>query len=215
VFVGLPVLMVTFNEVLGWTPTVNIIDPWDAYELTPAEGGYRLDGEVRPFETETKALKVRQPDGSLREEELVVRRSVHGPVIALRVVGVDQVPAVGLLEQYWDMGRAQSLDQFEAVLRRLQIPMVTVVYADRDGRVLYLFNGQIPVRTRGGWEFWTGLVPGDTSELIWTEVHPYDDLPRLVDPPSGWVQNANEPPWTATLPIVLRPGNFPPYFAPP
>ena len=138
-----------------------------------------------------------------------MRRSVHGPVvaerdgspIALRLVAVDRwVSAAGVLEQWWEMGRAQSLAEFEAALRRLQLPLTTVLYADRDGHVLYVFTGQVPVRSSGDWEFWAGVVPGDTSATLWSTIHPYEDLPRVTNPPGGWVQNANEPPWTATLP---------------
>ena len=139
-----------------------------------------------------------------------------GQPIALRLVAVDRwVSAAGVLEQWWEMGRAQSLAEFEAALRRMQLPMTTVLYADRDGHVLYVFAGQVPVRSSGDWEFWAGVVAGDTSTTLWSAIHPYEDLPRVIDPPGGWVQNANEPPWTATLPFQLRPEDFPPYMAPP
>src|SRR5215212_3957157 len=222
--VGVPVLGIAFNDALGWTHTVNTFDGWDAYELTPAEGGYRFDGEVRAFETETQTLTVRQEDGTLRQEEFVIRRSVHGPIvaerdgspIALRVVAVDRwVSAAGVLEQWWEMGRARSLEEFETALRRMQLPMTNVLYADRDGHVLFVSAGQVPVRSTGDWEFWAGVVPGETSATLWSKIHPYEDLPRVTDPPGGWIQNSNEPPWTATLPFQLRPEDFPPYMAPP
>ncbi|HEU0113567.1 MAG TPA: penicillin acylase family protein, partial [Thermomicrobiales bacterium] len=212
-----------FNDALGWTHTVNTIDGWDAYALTPADDGYRFGNEVRAFEIETKTLKVKQPDGALRDEPLTVRRSVHGPVIAerdgkpiaLRVVGVEQALVTGCLEQWWDMGRARNLEAFEAALRRMQLPMFNVLYADRDGHILALFAGRVPKRSRGDWAFWSGIVPGDDPALVWTDTLPYDALPRLVDPASGWVQNANEPPWTTTLPLPFHPADFPPYMAPP
>ncbi len=37
----------------------------------------------------------------------------------------------------------------------------------------------------------------------------------MIDPPTGWVHNANEPPWTATLPMALDPDTFPDWIAPP
>ena len=43
---------------------------------------------------------------------------------------------------------------------------------------------------------------GTATRTLWTEIHSYDELPRAVDPLSGWLQNANEPPWTTTF---LRP----------
>jgi len=216
--VGFPGLGIAVNDFLGWSHTVNTHDGADLYELTLAEGAYRWEGAVRAFETEEQSLKVKQPDGSLREEKLLIRRSVHGPVVAekagkalaLRVVGLDQP---GMLEQWWEMARAQNLAAFEAALKRLQLPMFTVMYADRQGHILHLFGGRTPVRPAGNWN-WEGIVPGDTSATLWTRTHAYDELPRVLDPPSGWLQNANDPPWTTTFPPALDPNKFPPYLAP-
>jgi len=217
--VGMPVLAIAFNNNLGWTFTVNTHDGWDAYQLTLADGGYLLDGSVRPFETETQTLKVKQANDSLREEQLVIKRSIHGPIVAhkddkavaLRVVGLDQPD---MMEQIWDMARATQLSEFEAALKRLQLPMFNILYSDRDGHILYLFNAQVPIHSKGDWNYWRSVVPGDTSATLWTKTHPYRDLPRVLDPPSGWLQNANEPPWTTTFPPALNPNDYPSYMAP-
>ncbi|MEP0787725.1 MULTISPECIES: acylase [Cyanophyceae] len=217
--VGLPVLAIAFNNNLGWTHTVNTHDGWDAYELQLKDDGYLFDGKVQAFETEKKILKVKQDNGTLRSIPLVVQRSIHGPVVeqkdgkalALRVVGLEQP---GALEQWWDMARATKLSEFETALKRLQIPMFTVMYADRQGHIMHLFNGQVPIRSQGDFKYWEGIIPGDTSTTLWTKAHPYTDLPRVVDPPSGWLQNANDPPWTTTFPAALNPADFPPYMAP-
>lgn len=217
--VGLPVLAIAFNNHLGWTHTVNTHDGWDAYELQLKDGGYNFDGKVQAFETEKKILKVKQNNGNLRSESLIVQRSLHGPVVAdkegkalaLRVVGLEQP---GALEQWYLMARATKLPEFEAALKRLQIPMFTVMYADREGHIMHLFNGQVPIRTSGDFEYWEGIIPGDTSTTLWTKTHPYSDLPRVIDPPSGWLQNTNDPPWTTTFPVALNPADFPPYMAP-
>jgi acyl-homoserine-lactone acylase len=216
--VGFPIFGIAFNDHLGWSHTVNTHDGQDLYELTLVGSGYRWDGQARAFEVEEQTLKVKQKDGTLRDEKLTVRRSIHGPVVAekggrgvaLRVAGLDQP---GMLEQWWDMARARNLKEFEAALRRLQIPMFTVMYADRDGHIMHLFGGRTPVRPRGDYN-WAGIVPGDTSATLWTRTHPYEELPRVVDPPSGWLQNANDPPWTTTFPASLDPNRFPAYLAP-
>ncbi|WP_333226541.1 acylase [Microcoleus sp. Pol12B5] len=217
--VGFPVLTIAFNDNLGWTHTVNTHDGWDAYELPLANDGYRFDGEVRSFDREEKVLKVKEKNGNLRSESLVVRRSVHGPIltekqgkaIALRVVGLDKPAA---LQQWWDMARARNFNEFEAVLKRLEIPMFTVMYADREGHIMHLFNGQVPIRKNGDFKYWSDTIPGDTSETLWSKNHPYADLPRVVDPPSGWLQNTNDPPWTTTFPSAIAPNNYPAYMAP-
>ncbi|KJH70646.1 7-beta-(4-carbaxybutanamido)cephalosporanic acid acylase [Aliterella atlantica CENA595] len=217
--VGLPVLAIAFNDNLGWTHTVNTHDGWDAYELKLQKDGYLFDGKVHPFATASFPLKVKQKDGSLREQILTVRSSVHGPIVsqkdgktlALRVVGQN---SSGVLEQWWDMARSKNLSQFQQVLQRLQLPMFTVMYADREGHIMHLFNGLVPVRQQGDFAYWQGIIPGDTSQTLWTKAHPYQDLPKAIDPVSGWLQNANDPPWTTTFPTPIKADNYPPYMAP-
>jgi acyl-homoserine-lactone acylase len=182
-FVGVPALGIAFNDFLGWTDTVNAYDGDDLYELQLADGGYRWDEGIRPFETKEEILKVKQSDGTLTEQKLVFRHSIHGPIVAenngkalaLRVVGLQQSK---MLEQYWDMGRATSLDDFEAVLRRLEIPIFTVMYADREGHIMHFFGGITPVRPLGMGD-WSRIVPGDSSSTLWTKAHTYDELPKV------------------------------------
>ncbi|MBW4564779.1 MAG: acylase [Mojavia pulchra JT2-VF2] len=217
--VGIPVLAIAFNDNLGWTHTVNTHDGWDAYELKLQNNGYLFDGKVRPFETANFPLKVKQKNGSLQEQIFSVKSSIHGPVIthkdgkavALRVVGQD---SPGVLEQWWDMASSKNFTQFQKALQRLQLPMFTVMYADREGHIMHLFNGLVPVRQKGDFAYWQGIIPGDTSKTLWTTTHPYQDLPKVIDPPSGWLQNANDPPWTTTFPSPIKADNYPSYMAP-
>jgi len=217
--VGLPTIVVGFNSHLGWTHTVNTFDGVDLFELTRVDGGYEWDGGVKPFDTTTAVIAVKQEDGTFIKKEMRVEHSVHGPVLgqragkalAMRMVGLD---TPGAMAQWWAMSKAKNLSEFEGALKQLQVPMFNVVYADRDGHIMYLYNGQVPVRSKGDVNFWRNLVPGNTSELLWTEVHPYADLPRVVDPPNGWVQNCNDPPWSSTMPMVLNPEDFPAYLSP-
>lgn len=218
VLVGLPLVGIAFNQRLGWTHTVNTYDGADLYLLQLDDDGYVLDGESHEFETRAELLKVRG-EGELREMWLAVRESVQGPVVgehedeavALRVAGLD---ASQLPRQSWEMLRAKNLEQFEAALARLQLPMFTTLYADRDGNILHVFNGRVPVRPSGDFAYWAGLVGGASSTTLWTAVHPYEDLPRVLNPASGWLQNANDPPWTTTFPPALDPAAFPAYMAP-
>ncbi len=216
--VGQPILAIGFNRYLGWTHTVNTHDGADHYGLRLAGRGYRWEGRIQEFQRREETIRIKQPDGSLREKKLEILNSVHGPVvarkgnraIALRVVGLYETD---LIRQYWEMARATSLAEFEKAISRLQMPMFTLIYADRDGHILSLFGGLVPRRPAGPWN-WNRLVPGDSARTLWTEYHSYEELPKVVDPPSGWVQNANEPPWTTTLPYQLDADQFPSYMAP-
>jgi acyl-homoserine-lactone acylase len=211
--IGFPVLRFVFSDYLAFTQTVNSIDASDLFKLTLAEGGYRFDGAVKPFITETKTIKVKGAD----DVPLVVRSTVHGPVVwdkgglvlAQRTAALDRP---FLLEQYWKMAIARNFGEYEAQLKRLQVPTFNITYGDRDGHVMYLFNGTLPKRPSGNLAYWAGIVPGDTSATLWTDVHSYEDLPKVIDPPSGWVQNTNDPPWTSSVP-PLDPSKYPAYTA--
>ena len=218
--VGMPSLNIAFNERLGWSFTVNTYDGADLYRLELRDGGYAWDGDVRPFDVQPDTIRVRQADGSTTAHPFDIVRSVHGPVIAqhgeaaiaLRVAGLDRPH---MLRQQLRMMRARNFDEFIDAVGDLQLPMFTVIYADADGRIMHLFNGAVPDRPAGDFARWEGLLPGDSSHWLWTDVLAFDALPRVIDPPAGWVQNANEPPWTATLPVALDPDAFPAWIAPP
>ena len=217
--VGLPVLRFCFNDELGFTNTVNQVIGDTSYKLMLAPGGYLYDGKVMPFTTTDRTLKIKQDDGFMKEETVTIRSTVQGPVfvkpngdtIALRVAGLDRP---GMLQEYWDMGKAANFDEFQTALKRLQVPTFNIVYGDRQGHILYIYNGLVPEHATGDFKYWRGDVPGDTSSTLWTKTHPYEDLPKVIDPPSGFVQNTNDPPWITTWPSTLKPADFPPYMAP-
>ncbi len=216
--VGFPVAVVGFNRHTGWGRTVNTIDTVDFYRLTVKNDQYVFDGALRSFERDTRTFKVKQPDGSLREERLDIRRSVHGPVVfdengvtvAMRVAGLDRPK---MLEQWFRMGEARSLQEFQSALRMMSVPMWHANYADAQGHIMFVFDGLVPKRSGHDYQYWSRVVPGDTSETLWTDYLSFDELPKSIDPPSGWHQNANEPPWMMTEPRLDR-SKFPAYVAP-
>jgi acyl-homoserine-lactone acylase len=211
--VGLPVLRFVFSDYLGFTHTVNGADAVTFYRIAPAPGGYRFDGKVLPFQTRSQVLKIRQPDGSFTTEIVSVRATVHGPVvaerdgapIAMRVAGLDRPFA---LEQYWNMATAHDFAAFQAALARVQVPTFNVVYADRDGHIEYLYNGLVPRHAFGNLHYWSSIVPGDTSTTLWRDYLRYDELPKLIDPAGGTLENSNDPPWDAAWPQTLDPAPY-------
>ena len=217
--VGMPGIAIGFNESLGWSHTDNTIDNSDTYELNLKGNGYELDGEETKFDSTKKTILIKKDDGSLQENELTILKTLHGPVIkktkdkviAIRLVGLDRA---NMFLQWWRMLNSTNFDEFESALKMAQIPFWNVMYADKFGEIFYLFNGLVPKRKQDSWEYWNRIIPGGKSEDIWTDVHSYEDLPKLRNPESNWLQNANDPPWTSTIPMVLDPNDYPGYMAP-
>lgn len=218
VWVGFPVLRQCFNDDLGWTQTTNNPSQSDLYRLTLREGGYVLDGKVRPFEETREVITVKGSNGVMREEPLTIRRTVHGPVVAeregitvaMRVAAIDRPR---MFEQFWRMGLARNLAEWQDAMRMQQLPLFNTAYADRAGHIAYVYNATLPVHPTGDYRYWQGVVPGDRSDLIATEIVPYSGIPKVIDPPTGWVQNSNDMPWTAVYPMLLDSSNYAPGFA--
>jgi acyl-homoserine-lactone acylase len=135
-FVGLPVLVIAFNQNLGWTHTVNPINASTRYELTLKDNGYLLDGAVALFKTKTVTIKIRQDDGSMKDEQLICKYASQGPVVAenknhayaIRIAGLNNA---FLYEQYHKMAQASNLKEFESAEKMLQMPMFNTTYADK------------------------------------------------------------------------------------
>jgi acyl-homoserine-lactone acylase len=207
--IGFPVAVVGFNRHAGWGRTVNTIDTVDFFKLTVKDGQYLYDGQPRAFERSTKTLKIKQPDGTFRQETLEIRKSLHGPVVydqdgitvAMRVAGLDRPK---MLEQWFRMGEATTLEAFKDALRMMSVPMWHANYADDQGHLMFVFDGLVPRRNGHDYAYWLKVVPGDTSETMWTDYLSFDELPKAIDPAVGWTQNTNQPPWDMTLPLLDR-----------
>jgi acyl-homoserine-lactone acylase len=217
--VGLPGIAIAFNENLGWSHTNNTIDNADTYQLQLKDGGYMLDSVRKDFTVRKKMLHYKDENGKMVDQELTILSTVHGPVVkmgknkalAIRMPGYDR-PNAGL--QWWKMANAANFNEFESALKMAQIPFWNVMYADKEGNIFYLFNGLVPKRSSGNWGYWNRIIPGGKSADVWTEVHPYADLPKVKNPASGWLQNTNDPPWSSTFPNVLKASDFPAYMSP-
>ena len=203
-FPGSPVVLVGHNENIGWSHTVNKPDLIDVYELTlnPKNSNqYYFDGRYENFEISESSIKVKIWGPIKWTFKRKVFRSKHGPVIknehgsfAIRYSGHDEFR---YLEQWFRMNKSQNFDDFENALKLMAIPMFNTIYADKEGNIFYIYNALFPKRSDG--YIWEGdPLKGDTSENLWKDYLPYKDLPKILNPKSGFLQNCNSSPFLAT-----------------
>jgi len=199
-FPGVPLILHGHNQDLAWAHTVNLPDLADIYVLETDGDRYLLDGEWVDFEQETTRITVNiwGPINWTVSRDLWW--SQHGPVVradhgdyAIRYSGMDQI---GQVEQWYNMNRASNLDEWMAAMERNAISSINAIYADREGRIAYVYNARMPVRPEGF--DWTEYLPGDRSDLIWQEYYPLSEMPIYIDPESGWILSANQTPFDAT-----------------
>ena len=131
---------------------------------------------------------------------LTIRSTVRGPVVNALVPSLDAAgdPPLSLrwigMEHMDDIRasiaitRARDWAGFRTALRDWSVAIFNFVYADARGHIGYQMAGRIPIRGR--------VVPGfrdaNAAADQWQGTIPFDDLPHMYDPPSGYVASANQ-----------------------
>ena len=207
-----------FNEHLGWSVTVNEPDLGDAYEMTfdhPTDAlKYRFGDEYRTAETWEATVRVREGAGVV-SRTVPFTRTVHGPVLATSENGrsisfrIARSPSGTLTEQLYRMHRATSLEEWKEAVALRGLTYHNLMYADRDGNVFYLYNGNVPVRDDA--LDWTRPVDGSVPRALWKGYHEIDELPQLLNPDAGYLQNANSSPFVTTHAENPDPADYPRY----
>lgn len=202
-FPGTPIILVGHNRNLGWAHTVNNADFVDIYvlDINPDNPNqYMYDGEWRDFDVREAPITVKLLGPITWTVKREVLWSAYGPAVrqphgvyAIRYAGLGDIRAV---EQWYRMGKAQNFEEWKQAMQMRAIPSFNCCYADNEGNIYYLFNASLPIRANG--YDWTQYLPGNTSETLWTEYIPFDDLPQVLNPPSGFVQNCNSTPFLTT-----------------
>ena len=198
-FPGSPVVLHGHNETLGWAHTVNSPSLVDVYELEVSGGRYRHGAEWLPLVKTTATLSVDLGLFTIPIPKEVLA-SVHGPVLevsgrfyAVRYAGRER--SASTVEQWYRMGKAATFEEWRAAMAIQAIPMFNAVYADA-ANIHYLYNAVLPVREPGSVP--GRILKGDDPKQVWTRYLPFEKLPQVTNPPSGFVFNTNATPFAAT-----------------
>jgi penicillin amidase len=193
---GAPLVIIGHNDRIAWGFTNSNADVEDVYAETfdPANPlSYRASGKWATAEVRHETIHVRgKPDV---EMDVVVTR--HGPIVrrdpadasgrayALRWTALE--PG-GLDFGFPLLGRAKNWDDFVEITRNIAGPGQNTIYADVDGNIGFTIPARIPIRANGNGAL---PVPGDTDDYEWTGYIPFEELPRVLNPPFGVIATAN------------------------
>lgn len=208
------------NEHLGWALTVNSSDMADIWEEVfddPARplayrhgSGHRLAIEWRD------SLRVKTAAG-FETRAVTLRKTHHGPILGERsgkqlAVNFGNVDHGGLFQQWYAMGKARNLTEFKRALDINGLTYHNVMYADTAGNIFFIHAGTVPKRDL---TFdWSKPVDGTDPRTDWQGYHTPADMPQVLNPPSGWMQNTNSTPFlTTTEDANPKPTDYPRYIA--
>ncbi|CDZ29768.1 penicillin acylase family protein [Neorhizobium galegae] len=190
-----PGISLGHNDRIGFGLTIFGADQEDVYVYETKDGDwerYRYgDGWKKITRVEERFPVKGHPD-----QTLTLSFTRHGPilhedrrkrqVIAMRSVWLSPGSAAYLGSLSYM--RCASVQGFSETLEFWGTPSVNHVCADVDGNIGWFTAGFTPVRPN-----WEGLlpVPGHGSHE-WDGFIPADQLPRMRNPPDGFVASANE-----------------------
>ena len=211
---GLPLVLVGTNGAIAWTLSNTGPDTQDLFierrdpdnpdrYMTPA-------GPV-PFAVRDETIAVRFSGN----QNVTMLETRHGPVLTGMVGSLEgDADDEEVLALAWTMlhdddqsvsaalllHTAGNWQSFNSAARNFAGPMQNIIYADRDGSIGVLSPGLVPVRRSGD-----GRLPvdGSSGEADWAGRIPFDELPRVVDPPSGIIAAANNRPVGRDYPYFL------------
>ncbi len=198
---GYPTIIAGHNRNIAWGATTTGADTQDLFweRLNPDDGNqYLYEGSYHPFETIAEEIGYKS-EGKLKTEKLAVRISRHGPIVN-SITGTlldDGSPLAfqtsaaasrGQISFCMQIFRASNWQEFKAALALFGAPVWNWGYADKEGNIGLKVNGRIPIRSRGN-----GLepVPGWSGDHEWEGTIPFEELPELFNPATGYIVSAN------------------------
>ncbi len=208
-----------FNEKTGWMHTSTYVDFIDEFveDVSDVDGKlvYRYGEETRPVEISEVTLKYKDGDRA-GERTFTMYHTHHGPVTheidgrwAVTKINWDPVNA---LIQSFTRTKLGNYDEFREMMNIRTNSSNNTVFADAEGNIAYFHGNFIPKRDA---RFdYSKPVDGSDPATDWQGLHTVDEAITILNPPNGWIQNANSTPFTAAAEFSPKRENYPAYMAP-
>ena len=205
-FPGVPMVVLGHNGRVAWGFTNTGPDVQDLFveKVDPSDPSrYLTPTGWRAFEVRRERIGVKDGEDVVLE----VRESGHGPILddAWNEPGhgTDSGQVLSLawtalreddltLQAGLGLPHAGDWESFAANLENFHSPQQNISYADVDGNIGFLAPGLIPIR-RSHRDERTGMMPrpGWDASYDWQGFVPFDELPRVYNPPGGTITTAN------------------------
>ncbi len=206
-----PMIAIGFNESIAWSHTVSTALRFTVYELSLVDGNplaYKYGDGIRQISRKTVSVEVPTTNGNTVMEEHSIYTSHYGPVMVSKDTPWTQQRAYVIRdvnfennrsgEQYYRLGRAQSVAEIKAALGDVQgVSFVNTIAADINGTAFYGDMSAIP-----------NVDKGLINECKSANVNSISGYPVIVlngsDPGCEWRIDKN-----AAAPGIMPPSKLP------
>jgi acyl-homoserine-lactone acylase len=206
-----------FNRHAGWMHTTSTADSVDEFAETILRQddklSYRYGTEQRPVTTRTIRVPYKADDGSMATRSFTAYFTHHGPIVRKAdgkwiAVALMNTP-LPALQQSWMRTKTSDYASYTKVAGFQANSSNNTLFADDKGEIAYLHPQFIPLRDD---RFdYTKPVDGSDPATDWRGLTPMDQVPHVVNPPTGWVFNTNNWPYSAAGQYSPKQADFPRY----
>jgi acyl-homoserine lactone acylase PvdQ len=208
-----------FNEHCGWMHTSSYADVADLYAEKVVKKDdkwyYEYNGVLKPVTTRKLLLNVKNGD-RVEEKSITAYYTHHGPILGARngkwlALKANNRSYNALLES-WLVTKANNLAQYQKAMELVSNATNSTVYADDKGNTIFWYGNYIPKRNPK-YDF-SLPVDGTTPATEWQGVHALKEIVTIKNPATGYIQNCNSTPYTASGISSPDKDKYPVYMAP-
>ncbi|WGS87257.1 penicillin acylase family protein [Methylomonas sp. UP202] len=202
---GTPILVVGSNRHVAWGMTNLAGDFLDLVrlEINPDDADqYRVGAEWRAFGERRETISVKGGESKI----VTVRETIWGPVARQDLLGRSVAIHWSALDADAVNLEIMALEQSETLSQALDIanrgggPQLNVLLADDAGHIAWTVTGKIPRRFGGDGAVSRSWADAQTG---WRGYLAPGEMPRVIDPPEGYLLSANERRFAADFPVPV------------
>ncbi|MGB9729306.1 MAG: penicillin acylase family protein [Thermoprotei archaeon] len=199
--VGIPAIIIGFNNKIAWGLTNTQISVLDFYveKTNPSNPDeYWYNGSWHAFKVIKEIINVKDSPSIT----LLINETIHGPVLTKRGLTIS-AKWIGMKTTYEaiaivDVMKAQNVTQFFNALRLWDVPSQNFMYVDVYGTIAVIEPGKFPFRIiklpNGDIVKVVGSrsVLNGTGDYEWAGYIPFNDLPNSINPQQGYLAAPNQ-----------------------
>ncbi|MHC1738647.1 MAG: penicillin acylase family protein [Ignavibacteriaceae bacterium] len=200
---GVPGIVIGKNRDISWALTNVMADDADFYieNIDYKQKKYFRNNTWVSLGTKKETIKIKGKDDFSFE----VYKTDRGPVVSnihsfkeFYSHSFDTSKAITMrwtgneisheFRAFYRINLAKNWNDFREAVRYFSVPGQNFLYADKSDNIGYICGAKLPIRGNVSPSF---IYDGNSTEGDWKGFVPYEDMPKLYNPSSGYVASAN------------------------